>query len=243
MVYIISIIIIAIVQLIYVKGTDLPFYYKEIIYDWNYTSNESQRFKKSEHWVEILNEKGYSIISNEPHTNHITIQTDLFSHQQHITIHEHLNTVMLTAVMILILYIANVTINTILYTHEKKRMRTFIITTCIFLFITIYTYNIELLTSILYKTNFLYTDNIYVNNNNEYNTKWVYVLYIISLVCYLTMLKKKKEQRFVRYNAYLIFFMLNVINENTMIGLEYIYIVIYLEIVMLICHVVLNIKK
>lgn len=243
MFYLIAIPTLLIVQLIYVSGTDVPFYYKEIIYDWNYTINKNVRFDNVMTWISLCTEKGYMLEIPYQKEANITIQTDLFSHQQQASIHEYLNTVLLTMTAILIFYIMYTATNAILYKHEKKKLNIIVLVSIIVLAISIYTYNTELLTSILYKTSFTYTDNIYINNTKENNAKWLYLVNIISITYYIRGMKTQLKQSIVRYNIYIMILILNILNENTIIGIEYLYIIIYMEILIVIIHSLSNMGK
>lgn len=240
MFYIVVILTLLLIQLLYFSGTDLPFYYKEIVYDWNYTINKNKRFDNISSWINLYTEKDYNLEMTYQKEVDIIIQTDLFSHQQNTSIHEYLNSILILTTAMAIMYMMYTSVNTILYKHERFKVNTIVLLCLLVLVISFYTYNTELLTSILYKTSFTYTDNIYINNNKENNAVWLYALNIILIIYYVRTIKVQTKQKLVRYNIYAITFVLNILNENTIIGIEYLYIVIYIETLIMIIHIISN---
>lgn len=243
MLYIISIILIILIQFIYTNGTDIPFYYKEIMYDWNYSTSHNIKFDQKREWISLLNTKGHYVNVIKEQEKTTLIQTDLFSQQQYTNIHEYLNTSMLILIIVMIIYIIYTSMNATMYKHEKVKIKQILTGMMLLTTITIYMYNTELLTSILYKTHFTYTDNIYINNEKE-TTAFGTILIIIGLVLYyIKSLKQMPKKKVSRYIIYIFVMMINIINENTMIGLEYLYFIIYVEILLMIAYLTINVKR
>lgn len=241
MLYIVSIIFIILVQLIYTNGTDVPFYYKEIMYDWNYSTSHNTKFDKKVEWVSLLNTKGQSINVIKEQERTTLIQTDLFS-QQYSNIHEYLNTAMLILLIIMIVYIVYTSMNATMYKHEKIKIIRIITGIVLFVAVIIYIYNTELLTSILYKTHFTYTDNIYVNNEKETKAFGIIIIIVGLVLYYIKVLKQINKKTISRYAIYVLIVAINIINENTLIGLEYLYFIIYIELLLLITYLIMNRK-
>lgn len=243
MLYLLSVLFIILIQLIYTNGTDIPFYYKEIMYDWNYTTNHNIKFNRRLEWISLVSNKGKVINIIKEQERATLIQTDLFSQQQSINIHEYLNTTILVFITIAVIYIIYTSINAMMYKHEKQKIVNLIRRITFIIAIIIYTYNTELLTSILYKTHFTYTDNIYVTNEKETTAIWMITILVGLLIYYFNGVKQLDKRRISRFSIYVIIVIFNIISENTLVGVEYLYFFVYVEILLLASCITINLKN
>lgn len=239
LIYVFIIIVIGI-QVIYIRYADIPFYYKEIIYDWNYTTTKNTKLSLSTEWINLLwNKNGYIHIEQNLEKLY-GLQTNLFSFQKDVEVHNHLNMIVFILSILMCLYIFYITVNTFAYKHEKKKVEKFLIINILLLLLIITMYNTEVLTTVLYKTNFLYTDNIYITNQNKLGTANNILLGIL-LICYYIITKGKEQiNKTSKYYLYLLYIVINIIDENVIIGIEYLYLICYMEIILLLINALKN---
>lgn len=236
-----AIILISITQLIYLYESDIPFYYKEIWYQWNYITTKTTKFNNVDQWVCNLY-KGYELLNDVP-VKVNQIQTDTYSYQQKTNVHIHTSSIIVLIIMILILYVVNVSTNTILYQHEKKKTIQFLTICVIVLFFFVFIYNTEYLSTVLFKNTFFYTDNIYLKNEKEQAGTGPMFLYIITVVYYIHQLKNNETKAVSKYILITLPLIVNLYQENIIIGYEYCYFYIYIEFIFLIISILINQKR
>lgn len=234
-------IIVLVTQLIYIAGTELPFYYKEILYEWNYTTAYNIKFKRKEGWVNLI-KQNESIEVVQPYKN-TTIQTDILSYQQEVNIHSHLSGVIVGLILLLLLYLIYTTLNTLFYIHEKQKINRIIMSSILVLTIIMYLYNTELLTAVLFKNTFFYTDNIYIKSEKEVAAGGQMLLFVLLICGYMIKLKKVEKKMISKFILLCIPLLINVYQENIVIGYEYVYLYMYIEFMILCTFLYLNIRR
>lgn len=226
--------------MIYIRYADIPFYYKEIIYDWNYSAASNKKLNNNKGWVELLWDKKSVINIEENIENLYGLQTNLFSFQKEVEIHNHLNTIIVIISALVCFYLFYIAVNTFTYKHENKRIKQLIRINVIFLIIIISLYNTEIITTILYKMNFIYTDNVYLTNQSKSNTNNNILIGILLFIYYEMKQIKETKNTISKHYLYILYIIINVMDENIIIGIEYIYLIIYTEILIIIISLLKN---